>query len=425
MTVDDLRPHLQLLTQRGLVSMAESTFGVIGGTAYFDTRKDQLITSVSEFQPAVEALARTADLQTRFGAEQAPRIAIQFVFNVSRRVAAGVPNEAAFEEVWQAFSREINTPTWTFTAVANVQNVDCSENNIQLGDGVSVRGRSFEELASLLNWGSAQLDYLARDWSEGAMSSFVMIVEKTVVKSPDTFLLQDDGTAYTRAARTLLAMRLLAPGDVRIGRLFLTRPAAFNVGIGGMQSTGFTVWHPGPAYNLTRDQVAAIRQIYEMVRALEGQANRGNSNLLLALRSFSSIYDRFFQQAEDRVLDEITCLEALWKLDIELSFRLAFRTAGVLATSDDERVAIYETLAQYYKIRSKVVHGSSLNEVQARQLHDDEPLRALVRRVLRAFLHLAVNPGPWTFRRLYHEVDGTLMHETRRRELQAAMGIPV
>lgn len=53
-------------------------------------------------------------------------------------------------------------------------------------------------------------------------------------------------------------------------------------------------------------------------------------------------------------MDAITALEALWRLDAELSFRLAFRTAALLAGSDDERMSIYETLSEYYKIRSKL-----------------------------------------------------------------------
>jgi hypothetical protein len=95
-------------------------------------------------------------------------------------------------------------------------------------------------------------------------------------------------------------------------------------------------------------------------------------------------------------VDAITALEALWGLDAELSFKLAFRTSSLLAASDDERVSIYETLSEYYKIRSKVVHGGTLTEVQEQQLREDEPLRSIVRRALRAFLHLAVNPGEWT-----------------------------
>ena len=86
-------------------------------------------------------------------------------------------------------------------------------------------------------------------------------------------------------------------------------------------------------------------------------------------------------------------------------------------------MSIYETLSEYYKIRSKLVHGGSLTEIQERQLREDEPLRSIVRRALKAFLYLAVNPGEWTLKRLNDEADRALLHDVSRRELQTAMGI--
>lgn len=243
MGLESLHSQFKELTLQGLAAITGSSFGVEGckkSIAYYDTRKDDLITTLGSFQAVVDALGQLPLVQGRFGAAQARRLAIQFVFNACRRLADGSRPEAAFEEVWATFTQEINTSTWTYRAVANMQNIDCSQNAIELADGASVRGRSVEELSALLNWGPVELDYLLNDWMEGAMSSFVLLVENEVPKTPDNFLLADDGSAYPRAARTLLAMRLLAPGDVRIGRLFLTRPAAFNVGIGGMHSSGFS-----------------------------------------------------------------------------------------------------------------------------------------------------------------------------------------
>jgi hypothetical protein len=250
-----------------------------------------------------------------------------------------------------------------------------------------------------------------------------LVIESEATKTPSNFLMGNDGNEYPCAARTLLAMRLLAPGDVRIGRLFTARPASFNVGLGGLSSLGFTYWHLGTAYQLAPSLVPQIQKTCQNLLALEQQSSKANRTLLLALRSFSSIYDRLLHQAEDRVVDAITALEALWRLDQELSFKLAFRTASLLAMSDDERVRILETLSDYYRIRSKLVHGGSLSDAQEQQLREDEPLRSIVRRTLRAFLHLAVSPGDWTLQRLSEEADRTLLHGELRRGLQAAMGI--
>ena len=58
-------------------------------------------------------------------------------------------------------------------------------------DGISVRERSFEELSALLNWGPPELDYLTKDWMEGGMSSFILLVQNEVPKTPDNFLLPE------------------------------------------------------------------------------------------------------------------------------------------------------------------------------------------------------------------------------------------
>lgn len=427
MSLDGLHNLLKELTLCGLTAIAESSFGMEGcksAVAYYDSRKDELITNLEAFQPAMDALGELPGVQGLFGAAQARRLAIQFVFNACRYVTDESSFNAASEHTWKSFERELSTATWCYRAVANLQNIECVQAPVDLGDGVSIRGRSFEELSEQLSWGPWELDHLTRDWLAGANSSFVMLIERQVAKAPDNFLMVNDGTEYQRAVRTLLAMRLLAPGDVRIGRLFAARPASFNVGLGGIQSSGFTVWHPGPVYKLAPDLVPLIEQTYKDLLALEQQQlAKPNRTLLLALRSFSSIYDRLLHQAEDRIVDAITALEALWRLDAELSFKLAFRTSSLLAASDDERVSIYETLSEYYKIRSKVVHGGSLTEVQEQKLREDEPLRSIVRRILRAFLHLAINPGEWTLQRLTEEADRTLLHDVGRRTLRVAMGI--
>jgi hypothetical protein len=333
-----LKEALRTLTVQGLEAIAASSFGIDGfggAIAYYDHRKDELVTAVPSFRAAVERLERCQVVSTLLGAEQATRIALQFVFNAYDVVRNGAPPEAAFESVWDGFVRELDTPTWMFAAIANVQNVECPEGPLDLVDGVSVRGRSFRELEQILGWGASELHVLFQDWMAASGSSFVLLLEKKVPKTPDNFLMIDDGTAYVRAARALLALRLVGAGDIRIGRLFLARPASFNVGIGGMMSNGFSVWHPGPTYKLTADKIPDVKRWYQEIALLESKNDKQTRSLRLALRSFSSIYDRYLHQTEDRVLDAITALEALWKLDAELAFRLSFRTSALLGNTDN------------------------------------------------------------------------------------------
>jgi len=424
MSVDALRPILQSLTTEGLTAIESSSFSVDGcrnAIAFFDSQKDELVFSCASFAAAIDAMVRDEQVTVLYGPNEANRLVLQFVFNACGRYAITRDKTAAFEETFLRFKTEAETDHWTFRAVANVQNFECDELPLELEDGISFRPRSFEELGRLLNWGHGELNRLGEDWRQGGGGSNVLMVEAQVKKTPENFLLVDDGYQLVRAMRMLLAMRLVKPGDIRIGRMFAARPAAFNIGLGGLQSYGTSHWHHGPAYKLEAPDLPKIVQVYRDLSALDAQPPKVHRNLRLALRSFGAIYDRLMHQADDRVVDAVTALEALWKLDMELSFRLAFRTASLLAHSDDERVALFSQLTNYYRVRSKVVHGGSLSDEQERDLRADEPLRDIVRRCLRGFLHLAVTPSEWTLARLEKEADATLMHHVACKALQEAM----
>jgi Apea-like HEPN len=429
MSFDHLRQPLKELTQLGLEAIAQSSFGIDGcakAIAYYSPSKDELITKQENFALAVDAISQLQEVKDLYGSAESPRLALQFVYKACSYVAAQHSHSKAFEYALAAFAEEMTKPNWAFKSVANMQNIECSEYPMTIGPGVSVRGRIYKELAPLLGWGDFELNMLSSDWETcGGASPFVVVVERDIKKTPSNFLVSNDGSEYSIISRMLMAMRLVAPGDVRTGPILNARPSTFNVGIGGVNSSrGFVGWTPpGQVYKLTQSLLPQIQRTYQDLVALESQAEKSNSTLRLALRSFSSIYDRFYHQAEDRVVDAITCLEALWQLDGELSFRLAFRTASLLALTEDERLEILDTLRKYYEIRSKVVHGGSLKAKDNKHLNEDEPLRNIVRRMLNAFLHLATHPASWTLDKAIKEADRTLLHADKRKELQAAMGI--
>jgi hypothetical protein len=168
----------------------------------------------------------------------------------------------------------------------------------------------------VLGFDQVDLDVLAEDWSAGgAASSYVLVVETSQPKTPANFILSSDGAAYPLASRALLAMRLLGAGAPHFGRMFLKRPAAFNTGIGGHSYAGFTIWWPGAQYNLNETMIPEIRQLIDTLIAVEKDLEINARHIGLALRSFSSMFDRLMHQGEDCVIDSITALEALWKLD--------------------------------------------------------------------------------------------------------------
>ena len=205
----------------------------------------------------------------------------------------------------------------------------------------------------------------------------------------------------------------------------MNRPAAFNVGIGGQGSSGWTIWRPGTNYKLTATMIPKIREQMETLRNVENQLNTKSARHIgRAIRSFTSIYDRLMHQSEDCVIDSITTLEALWKLDSELAFKCAFRTSSLLGKTDDDREQFFRTLLKYYRVRNTIVHGGTLKDKELALVRNDEPLREIVRRTLRAFIHLLANPSDeWTVERLAKDPDRLLLHSERRSALQNAMAV--
>jgi Apea-like HEPN len=401
-----------------------STSGSRRGTALYDSSRDKPITELAEFGGAVAALQADPVIAKIYGLENAPRLAIQFVYNTCGLLDNGIDIPSAIEATWSALVTESSNPHWRFAAVTNLSNFSFTGDMANLGHGVSIQGRSFDHLREELGFDQADLDVLTEDWSAGGgASSYVLVVETSQAKTPANFILSSDGAAYPLASRALLAMRLLGAGAPHFGRMFLKRPAVFNTGIGGRSYGGFTIWWPGAQYNLAETMIPEIRQQVDTLIAVERDLETSARHIGLALRSFSSIYDRLMHQGEDCIIDSITALEALWKLDSELAFRLAFRTASLLGTSDNLREQVFDTLRTYYGIRSKIVHGTTLRASESALVLNDEPLREIVRKTLRAFIYLLANPGVWTVEQLAKDPDAALLHSGKRSALQQAMAI--
>jgi hypothetical protein len=235
-----------------------------------------------------------------------------------------------------------------------------------------------------------------------------------------------DSTASLKAQRALGALRLLAVGDISIGRMWLMRGARFNAGLGGLSATGFST--PAFAmheYVLDAEIAAEVPPLYNDLRTLEVQGyGAGPGNLDLALRAFMSTYDRWPSFPQFRLVETVTALEALLGTESEIAFRLAFRVAGLLADDDAERAALFKEVKAYYDLRSRLVHGGTLKPKHQSLLADDEPLRGKVRRLLRAAVHLATTPGHSYGKQFFREdLDATLLDAAARTPLRQAMGL--
>ena len=115
-------------------------------------------------------------------------------------------------------------------------------------------------------------------------------------------------------------------------------------------------------------------------------------------------------------------MEALLPTNSELSFKLAFRVAGILGKDDTSRVKYLRDMKSYYQTRSNIVHGGRLKIKDNLLIQDDGPLRTIVRDLLVGFLHLAESSEFNMGKKFYDEqLDAILLHSTKREELRYGM----
>jgi Apea-like HEPN len=260
----------------------------------------------------------------------------------------------------------------------------------------------------------------------------VLVVEERVPKSPDNLILMGTGYEVSNAFRMLRALRLAKEGDVHIGggsamlgRMLTNR----RVGSGfadepGAAMHGSIARWPGAVYSLSASDTSRVKDLHRQLKTVEDMGEAAPYNLSLALRSFNSSYDRIPAQNDMKLVDLITTAESLLGASVEISFRLSFHVAGILAGTDRERVMIFDDMRAFYDTRNKVVHGGTLESKHRTRLNNYPRLRDYIRRLLVAFLHLATTSEhghhPKSFRR---QLDSNLQDGQKRSALRAAMGL--
>jgi hypothetical protein len=131
------------------------------------------------------------------------------------------------------------------------------------------------------------------------------------------------------------------------------------VGLSGLRRWGFSI--PaigGERYVWTEGIAQTYPVVYSALSELERNEYRNAPVTLdVALRAFGGTYDRYPLYRDSQLVDAITALEALVGISTELRFRIAFRVAGLLAESHAKRVALLQSMKEFYDTRSAVVEG--------------------------------------------------------------------
>jgi hypothetical protein len=417
---DDLRALIEETI--GMASAKGTAIESLRGIAFFSTERDAPILALPSFAKATQSIASIPKFLERFSPDDATRIALQVVYQYYPRVGGIRYDEAAFEALYADFEAEIHEPQWVTRGLANVRNFQSQNLYLDLGDGVVIRGRSANELSSL-GFGAAIWERLCEDWSGTGASSFVLVAEHSVPKEPGNIVRVDMGIPWLKATRAMGALRLADAGSISIGPMWVIRPSRFNVGIGGLHQAGVSIPGTGSVYVWSDSSPQRVCRIYSQLAMLEKQGyGRSPGNLAIALRAFMGTYDRWPSLPDSQLLDSVTALEALFGTETEISFKLAFRVASLLAESDGRRAELLKLMKDFYDTRSKIVHGGSLKKKHELVLGRIDDLRALVRRLLRAFVGFAASPPDGYDKQFFEEkLDQVLLDAPEREKLRKAL----
>jgi hypothetical protein len=108
----------------------------------------------------------------------------------------------------------------------------------------------------------------------------------------------------------------------------------------------------------------------------------------------------------------------------EISIRLAFRVAGLLANDDAGRAGLFQAVREFYDTRSLIVHGVRLSKRHQARLESVDELREIVRRLLRGFIRLALT-APQEYGRRFFErnLEASLLESREREQLRSTLGL--
>jgi hypothetical protein len=400
-----------------------------GGMALYNPMRDDRIIGLPSFAPAANALQALPQFLTVADPSEAKRVVLQFIYDFVERQRSSDFDENAFAATWSSFQKELATPEWTYLGICYLENFESDADVVELGDGVTIHHRSSYRFREM-GWSDFQIEKLHENWHGRGL--YVLVVEEKARKSPDNLILGNTGQEWSTAFRMVRALRLAKEGDVHIGggaqmlgRVLATRPAGsgFSPGPGAAMHGTMARW-PGATYSLSAVDAWRIQALYEQLKLIEGMGEKAPYNLNLALRSFASSYDRLPAQNDTKLVDLITATESLIGTGVEISFRLSFRIAGILAGTDTERVMVFDEMRSFYDTRNRVVHGGALEATHRAHLDNYPALRDYVRRLLVAYMHLATTPGHGYYpKSLKKRLDSILQDTQQRSALRAAMGL--
>jgi hypothetical protein len=211
---DDTAKNLAhtLLTEVSAMAVDQNlSINELRGIAFFNMQRDARFTNLASFATTASALLTIPNFETRYGAAEVNRILLQIIYGYFKSADSVQVNDDVFTKLWQDFSAEMKETHWVYRGVANLRHFDeegSPSEVLELGDGITIRGRSPTDLTSL-GFDDHVWDRISEDWrTPFGSSSYVLVAEHRALKEPGNLIEMDSYSSVTKALRAVQVLRL-------------------------------------------------------------------------------------------------------------------------------------------------------------------------------------------------------------------------
>lgn len=258
-------------------------------------------------------------------------------------------DEGVFNDLYTQIEEYYYSSELNFRAFAPLYNFRTTEKKIDLGDNLSIRKITEQEINEMWNWSK----YGGFPYNRNAILDYNFAIELlyTRKKENETTTPSLDDVFN----KVVTALRLFKKGAT--GYNFISHYPDQWMPMSSVSTSGgqYPRLHYGLTYKLEKEEVVEFQKFWEEFKQVKLD---DYPFLNLALRRFNLAQEK--AELHDKIIDYFIAFEALYLKENEfqeLRYRFALRTSHLLGQDLKERKEIFSFLNKAYIIRSKIVHG--------------------------------------------------------------------
>ncbi len=233
-----------------------------------------------------------------------------------------------------------------------------------------------ERFASLLGrLSNKSVGYLDGQMKMGKMPVGALLIQtfKEKKEPADYFCMRYGNLEASKRSMTLLqSLRLFKAGDIELDLCYTNIVSWFSIGV----PRGFSFVNANPfgqKFSLSKSELHALKKFRHCIEPYFLNTGR-DAQIDIALDFFNFSYLKL--QEEERIIELMISIEALFGTRSEAKYRIALRMANFLAKLPDKKKQIFQDIKELYDLRSALVHGSRPKKKNGKTYYSKEELKA-------------------------------------------------